>query len=705
MKLIKLVNISKKYTIGNKQTFSALRDINLEFPSTGFVSILGKSGCGKSTLLNIIGLLDKQSEGKYYFNDKEISNLSHIEKEQFLNSKIGVVFQHYHLIDDMDVLFNISLPMLIQGASYEEAKKDTMMLLKGINIDESLYEKKVMNLSGGEKQRVAILRALINSPKVILCDEPTGALDSKNAEMVMKILKNASKNKLVIMVSHNKELVNQYSDRIIELKDGETINDTLVNEITGKGVPIVKEPINKIRKNWIEKISMQNFKKHLKMNIFSIISLSICLVTSILVAGFARYSNEAVDIESKKRLDYGTMTISKEEKVDIEGSIISLLQQSRPSSEVVEQIKRNNTYFTYTNNYDVLLPTSSKLTFNETKLDQAFIKPIYSFASNSYNPSLLTKGSLPSKDDFDTVLINKQAYEYIYNLTKKEPINNEIHLSYEYESSYYTFDSENSVVTDVFRLSKKLKIVGVVDELDFLSSPTIYYSYKSFISYLRSAYMTNLSKYYDRKISWKERIDTCSDNDELCSYSIRAFINDYNSPITLSDHIKTINKDDIVATSLPLTVENSLKGLVKASTTGVELFLGIALVGIILILGIISYFSFSQDRKRSAVISALGASRSDITLIYLYENLLIGLFSFFISIILSFPLSILVNKIVYKVTNLSNLVRMPYYLLTGFKYDYLLIILLSIIMIILLSTLLPILFSKKISIAKELKDE
>ena len=136
-----------------------------------------------------------------------------------------------------------------------------------------------------------------------------------------------------------------------------------------------------------------------------------------------------------------------------------------------------------------------------------------------------------------------------------------------------------------------------------------------------------------------------------------------------------------------------------------ELFLGISIAGIILILGIISYFSYSQDRKRSAILSALGASRGDIAKIYLYENLLIGLFAYFVTIILSFPLTLLTNKIVKKITSLDNLVRTPYYLFTSFKYDYLVILLLGIIFIILISTFLPILFSKKISISKELRDE
>ena len=261
MDFIKLVNVSKRYEQSSGRSFLALRNINLTLPSSGFISILGKSGCGKSTLLNIIALLDEASSGNYYFNGREVTKLSHLEKEDYLNSKIGIVFQHYQLIEDKDALFNVSLPMLISGSRVNDANEDAKLLLEGIKFDESLYEKKVALLSGGEKQRIAILRALINSPHIILCDEPTGALDTDNSERIMEILKKASKNKLVVMVSHNDELVKKYSDRIITLKDGTIISDEQIQVIKGKGIPITKDIVRHKKDKWIEQISLQNFKK------------------------------------------------------------------------------------------------------------------------------------------------------------------------------------------------------------------------------------------------------------------------------------------------------------------------------------------------------------------------------------------------------------------------------------------------------------
>lgn len=222
MELIKTVNISKLYKVENKDNY-ALKDFSFEFPSTGLFGVVGKSGSGKSTLLNMISLLDKPSSGDVYFNNENVSKWPNKRKNLFHNKDMGMVFQHYNLIETENVLFNIMLPFLITGGSEKEGKKKAISLLESIDYRKDLYQQTVSNLSGGEKQRVAILRALINDPQFILADEPTGALDSRNSEVIMKMLKDISKTKLVIMVAHNIKLVEKYADKIITLKDGNLI--------------------------------------------------------------------------------------------------------------------------------------------------------------------------------------------------------------------------------------------------------------------------------------------------------------------------------------------------------------------------------------------------------------------------------------------------------------------------------------------------
>ncbi len=219
MELIQLVDVSKIYKVEDKEN-QVLKHFSYGFPKTGLFGIIGKSGSGKSTLLNMISLLDKPSSGDIYFNNENVHKWSNKRKIKYRNKEMGIIFQHYHLVESENVIYNIILPFLISGGSEKEGKARAIKLLESINYRKELYNQVVSNLSGGEKQRVAILRALINDPQVILADEPTGALDSRNSELIMEILKTISKTKLVIVVTHNIELIKKYADKMIELKDG-----------------------------------------------------------------------------------------------------------------------------------------------------------------------------------------------------------------------------------------------------------------------------------------------------------------------------------------------------------------------------------------------------------------------------------------------------------------------------------------------------
>lgn len=222
MELIQVVDVSKIYKMGDIEN-RVLNHFSYGFPMSGLFAIIGKSGSGKSTLLNMISLLDNPTDGDVYFNNENINKWSNKRKIQFRNKDIGIIFQHYHLIESESVIYNIILPFLIYGGKEKEGRDKAIKLLESIGYRKDLYNQVVSNLSGGEKQRVAILRALINDPKVILADEPTGALDSKNSEIVMEILKTISETKLVIVVTHNIDLIKKYADKTIELKDGSLV--------------------------------------------------------------------------------------------------------------------------------------------------------------------------------------------------------------------------------------------------------------------------------------------------------------------------------------------------------------------------------------------------------------------------------------------------------------------------------------------------
>ena len=222
--MLKLENINKDYISGDT-TVHALKNINIEFRESEFVSILGQSGGGKTTLLNIIGGLDRYTSGDLIINNKSTKNFKDRDWDAYRNYSVGFVFQNYNLIPHQTVLANVELALTLSGVSKKERKQKAIKALEDVGLKEQIH-KKPNQLSGGQMQRVAIARALVNNPDIILADEPTGALDTQTSVQVMEILKRISKDKLVIMVTHNPELAEKYSTRIVRILDGTIMNDS-----------------------------------------------------------------------------------------------------------------------------------------------------------------------------------------------------------------------------------------------------------------------------------------------------------------------------------------------------------------------------------------------------------------------------------------------------------------------------------------------
>ena len=217
-RMLKLVDIKKDYTVGDT-VVHALKGVNLEFREHEFVAILGHSGCGKTTLLNIIGGLDQYSSGDLIINGRSTKNYTDADWDGYRNHSIGFVFQSYNLIPHQTVLANVELALTLSGVAPEERRRRAAEALEKVGLGDQL-QKKPNQMSGGQMQRVAIARALVNDPDILLADEPTGALDSDTSVQIMDILKEISKDKLIIMVTHNPELAADYASRTIRLKDG-----------------------------------------------------------------------------------------------------------------------------------------------------------------------------------------------------------------------------------------------------------------------------------------------------------------------------------------------------------------------------------------------------------------------------------------------------------------------------------------------------
>lgn len=222
--MLRLEKITKEYITGDSKV-EALKGISLQFRKSEFVSILGQSGCGKTTLLNIIGGLDKYTTGDLVINGKSTKEFKDRDWDAYRNHSVGFVFQSYNLIPHQNILSNVELALTLSGVSKKERRKKAVEALKQVGLGDQL-NKKPNQLSGGQMQRVAIARALVNDPEIILADEPTGALDTKTSVQIMEILKKISKDRLIIMVTHNPDLAEKYSSRIIKILDGKITDDS-----------------------------------------------------------------------------------------------------------------------------------------------------------------------------------------------------------------------------------------------------------------------------------------------------------------------------------------------------------------------------------------------------------------------------------------------------------------------------------------------
>lgn len=274
--MLKLKNITKVYELGKKndknyQKIDSLKGIDIEFRKSEFVSILGPSGCGKTTLLNILGGLDQYTSGDLIINNKSTKQFKDADWDNYRNHSVGFVFQSYNLIPHQTVLQNVELALTLSGINKSERKRRATEVLKKVGLKDKL-NMKPNQLSGGQMQRVAIARALVNDPEIILADEPTGALDSKTSVQIMELLKEISSDKLIVMVTHNPEIAEKYSTRIIKLLDGKVTDDS--NPYISEQEPNENKLLSVSKDSELSKKELKKKNKKTHMSLFTALALS-----------------------------------------------------------------------------------------------------------------------------------------------------------------------------------------------------------------------------------------------------------------------------------------------------------------------------------------------------------------------------------------------------------------------------------------------
>ncbi len=439
--MLRLKDIKKDYIVGDS-TVHALKGINLDFRKSEFVSILGPSGCGKTTLLNIIGGLDHYTSGDLLIDKISTKNYKDKDWDLYRNHRVGFIFQSYNLIPHQTILENVELALNISGVEKKERIKKAKKALDKVGL-KNQYNKKPNQLSGGQCQRVAIARALVNDPEILLADEPTGALDSETSVQIMNLIQEIAKECLVIMVTHNPELAERYSTRIIKLLDGEVISDSNPYKENKEKVVVSK----KIENNKKAKLSFWSAFKLSSKNLYSKLkrTIMVCIAGSIGIIGVATVLAVSTGVQSyinnmqNDMLSGNPITIS-EESIDL-NSLMSSSGFSNTSEAIKKSVKDG--YVNIDSMIEFLVARSNDLS------------------------SLIISNDL-----------TQDYVDFVYQMPKEY---------YSAIVSYYGIDMENNIYTDYYFNNENGENMSISTALQIYTSLLEKTEYSNFASYVSTA--------------------------------------------------------------------------------------------------------------------------------------------------------------------------------------------------------------------------
>ena len=567
--MLDLKNIKKDYMLAGKP-FPALKGIDLNFKDNEFVSILGPSGCGKTTLLNLIGGLDRYTSGDLLIEGKSTKDFKDQDWDAYRNATIGFVFQTYNLISHLSVLDNVEMSLRLSGVSAKERKERATKVLVDVGLNDHLH-KRPNQLSGGQMQRVAIARALVNNPKILLADEPTGALDSETSKQIMELIKVISKDRLVIMVTHNSEIAEAYSDRIVHLLDGLVTDDSRPSQSVNKD----KEEKLKNQKTSMSyltaiKTSFKNLLTKKGRTIITAIAGSIGIIGIALVLaisnGMTTYTN---NIQSDALAGF---------PITIDQTVISFgppeeVTNPRPDLEFIDD--------------DVFYPydQTSSLTQHQNIITDEFIEYLEQMDETLYNSISYTRGlmlqlvNLSDNGSFIRVQTSSSGGSFFGGGSYfNELPNNQTFIESQYDVLFGSYpdnyDEVVLIVDERNRLSiALLENLGINIEDDYQSSDLIGRTFKSV---LNNVYYNEVNDVFIPNTDYEQMyLDESSIT--LTITGILRLNEDASSEIldtgigytsALTDHILNIEKDsDVVVAQLASPETNVLTGTAFNSLT------------------------------------------------------------------------------------------------------------------------------------------
>lgn len=680
--MLTLKNIKKIYEQGDE---AVLDDINLTFNKNEFVSILGCSGAGKSTLLNIIGGLDDKTSGKLLINGKDIYKRDDLNLDYYRKNNVGFIFQNYNLIEHLTVYENVMLPLLLTNSKNKHKRVLKILDKTGLK---GKKNSKICDLSVGQKQRVAISRALINNPDIILADEPTGALDYKTGYEIMNLIKKLSKNKLVIMVTHNKVLAKKYSSRIIYLDKGRVISDTNPSKEKNEYFSTKFKSGNLSIKNALL-YSIKTIKAKRKSFLLTSLSSSIGLILVALIISVSNGLKKEMNLYEKNVLSSLPIVIpSVKTKISDKSKIPKNKLYSYDYKEENSINPINDDFVKYINKMktkdlcDIKYDRNLKfnvLTEGYNLLDNVeFIQmPSIKYIKKNYT---LLAGSYP-KNKNELMLVADQKNRIDKNILDALKFNGDVNVSDIFKKNMKLIFNDDFYIKkdNVYFINKNyesvyknknniaLKIVGIIrlnkDEVE---------SYKNDLTNEKSslAYLSNLADdVIDKNIN-SNIIDDINKNDDIMVEGINMaegvlkkklggdktpdliyiYPKDYTSKNLIINYINKYNKNK--KESKKVTYINYSKETIDASKQMINtisvvliLFSSISLICSSIMIGIITYISVNNRTKEIGILRSVGASKKEVAMIFLSEVLITGASSGVIGIFISNILLFLGNII------------------------------------------------------------
>lgn len=679
--MLKLKNVCKCYKVGEEKKI-ILDNINLDFKNRELVFILGASGSGKSTLLNIIGGNLNCDSGEIWLDGECISDYNDHEYDKYRSLVIGNIFQDYNLIDYLNVTENVLL-----GYSDGLSKKEIALLFKQLGIYDKRYDK-VVNLSGGEKQRVAIARALVNNPDIVLADEPTGALDSKNGIEVMEILSKIALNKLVIVVSHDNYLANKYASRIINIKDGKCdfapLNENSFIVTDGRK--------NKSKLYSVIKLAIKNLLIKKMRTIFTAIAISLGVISMSLVVNL--YSNFSSEISNLEKdvvsvfpivINNGDYQILDAEKEKVSNKIVikdrdKYIHTNKINKDYLDYVNNIDKIKYITNDYDISLPLISD-TYN--KIDNKYLKIIPSEDYISDNYEILAGRNVKNKNEIllkldnynnaDSKLINNFNinsdidYDDIIGRKIKVIINDDYYIK---NGEYYIINNNNRELYNKSNIS--LEIVGVIKEKNETDNNNYLYCSQELINEIININSDSMIV-KDQIISQNNILGNDIDRDILLSYlgyeTLPSQINIYVDNLNDKDKVTkllddyNLDNDKMVYVDTMASAIDIVKKFIAIISVVLILFSVVAIIISSLMIGILTNVRVLERKKEIGIFRSLGASKLDIKTLFNIENIFIGIISLFISIFVIMIMVGPINKMMNNYMGLEDIFFIKYWLI------------------------------------------